>query len=65
MIVAYQSKYSSNGVMVLKALVYFDDINFNEPIKMLTANASFDWKPIKKHLLLMLKHPNRNFENIA
>jgi hypothetical protein len=64
MIVAYQSKYTSNGVMVLKALAYFDDINFNEPINMLNGNTKFDWKKIKKHLLLMIKHPNRIFDKI-
>jgi hypothetical protein len=50
--------------MVLKALAYFDDINFNEPINMLNGNAKFDWKKIKKHLLLMIKHPNRIFDKI-
>jgi hypothetical protein len=65
MINAYQTKYASNGVMVLKALGYFDDINFDEPINMLTENKKFNWKIIKKHLLKMIKHPNQIFEEIA
>lgn len=65
MISAYQTKYTSNGVMVLKALAYFDDINFKEPINMLDSHNKFDWKPIKKHLLLMIKHSNQIFEKIT
>ncbi len=60
MIHAYQTKYESNGVMILKALAFFDDINFKEPIIMLN-NNKFNWSKIKKHLLLMIKYPNRIF----
>ena len=56
----YQLKYKSNAVMVLKALSYFDDINFNEPINMLN-NESFDWKKIKKQLLFLIKNPDKLF----
>lgn len=61
MINAYQLKYNSNGVMALKAMVYFDDINFAEPIRMLPTVKSFDWKKIEKQLLSMIKHPDRIF----
>jgi len=60
MIQAYQTKYNSNGVMILKALAFFDDINFMEPIILLN-NQKYDWNKIKKHLLLMIKYPNRVF----
>ena len=60
MLNAYQLKYSSNGVMVLKAIAYFDDINYNEPITMLDT-TKFDWKKIKKHLHLMMKYPDKIF----
>ncbi|MDR3654039.1 MAG: nucleotidyl transferase AbiEii/AbiGii toxin family protein [Paludibacter sp.] len=60
MLNAYQLKYNSNAVMVLKALTYFDEINFNEPINMLN-NDSFDWKKIKKQLLLLIKYPDKLF----
>lgn len=63
MLVAYQTKYTSNGVMVLKAIAYFDDINFVEPISMLDA-TNFDWRKIRKHLLLMIKHPDKVFDKI-
>jgi hypothetical protein len=63
MLVAYQTKYTSNGVMVLKAIAYFEDINFDEPISMLDA-TNFDWKKIRKHLLLMIKHPDKVFDKI-
>ena len=64
MLDAYQTKYASNGVMVLKAIAYFDDINFDEPISMLDA-TNFDWRKIKKHLLLMIKYPDKIFDKIA
>jgi len=64
MLSAYQTKYTSNGMMVLKAIAYFDDINFDEPITMLDT-TKFDWKKIRKHLLLMIKHPDKIFDEIA
>lgn len=64
MLTAYQLKYKSNGVMALKAIAYFDDINFEEPIAMLDTNK-FDWKKIKKQLLSMMKYPDRIFDRMA
>jgi len=64
MINAYQTKYTSNGVMVLKAIAYFDDIHFDEPISMQDA-SNFDWKKIRKHLLLMIKYPDKIFDKIV
>lgn len=62
MLLAYQQKYNSNPVMPLKGLLYHDDINFNEPIKM-AQNKSFQWKTIEKRLKLMQKFPDKIFEN--
>ena len=64
MLNAYQSKYSSNAVMVINALVYFDDINFNEPVKMIDT-TKVDWKKIQKHLQRMIKNPDNIFEKIT
>lgn len=64
MLQAYQTKYSSNAVMVLKAIAYFEDINFDEPITMLE-KKNFNWKIISKHLLLMMKYPDKIFEKIG
>jgi len=61
MLNAYQQKYTSNGVMVLKAITYFDDILLDEPVNML-GSTKFEWKKIKKHLLLMLKFPDKIFD---
>ena len=63
MLTAYQTKYNSNAIRVLKAIAYFDDIKFIEPISMLNSNK-FEWKKIKKHLLLMLKYPDKTFNKI-
>jgi len=62
MLNAYQKKYSSNPVMVLKAIVYFEDIDFAEPIRMIDKPV-FEWKIIKKQLVMMLKFPNKLFKN--
>lgn len=34
MLEGYEKKYHSNPIIPIKALGYFDDINFNEPIKI-------------------------------
>lgn len=61
MLEAYEKKYNSNTVMPLKAIVFYNDINFNEPIKM-AENIPFKWKTIEIRLRLMLSFPNRIFE---
>lgn len=53
---------NSNIMMPIKALTYFDDIDFNESIVML--NNNFDWDKIANRLINMTKEPNRIFENI-
>lgn len=63
MLLAYQQKYNSNPVMPLKGLLYHDDINFNEPVKM-ARNKIFAWKIIEKRLQLMQKFPDKIFENV-
>jgi hypothetical protein len=61
MLIAYEQKYKSNPLMPLKGLLYYDDINFNEPIKM-TGKDSFNWKVIEKRLKQMHKFPDKIFE---
>ena len=63
MLNAFQMKYSSNPILVLKAISYFEDVNVKEPIKMLKPE-NFDWKKIKKQLELMLKFPDKIFESL-
>lgn len=53
---------NSNIMMPIKALTYFDDIDFNESIVML--NNDFDWGKIANRLIDMTKEPNRIFEKI-
>lgn len=63
MVEVYSEKYSSrNPVMVLKALDYHNDIDFNEPIKML--DGDYSWKKIKNRLDQMTLNPQRFFSNI-
>lgn len=60
MIQTYHVKYKHvNPVSPLKALIYFDDIKFNEKIEMI--NGSFEWKKVEKRLYNMVKNDNTVF----
>ncbi len=60
MIEAYRQKYNSNPIIPVKSITYFDDINFDEPIKM-TKGKSFNWKNIENRLKEMQKSPDKIF----
>ena len=59
----YESKYHANALMPLKALVYFDDTNFDEPVRLIDGKK-VNWKSYEKRLLQMEKYPNKIFEAI-
>jgi len=59
MLDAYEAKYRTNYFSALKSLLYFDDIDFKEPIQM--ADGKFQWKIIGKRLEMMSKYPKRIF----
>ena len=61
MLQGYEKKYNSNPIIPVKAITYFDDINFNEPIKML-AKTGFVWVKIAERLKSMQSFPNRIFK---
>lgn len=61
MLEAYEHKYKANVIMPLKALTYWEDINFDEPIRML-GSAPFKWKKIEKRLLQMQNYPQKRFD---
>lgn len=63
MLEGYEMKYSSNPVMAIKAICYFDDINFNEPIKM-ASGGKLNWLKIGKRLKNMQDSPNRIFQGL-
>ncbi len=63
MLKGYEIKYNSNPVIAVKAITYFDDINFDEPIKM-TGGSGFDWEKIVKRLKDMQNFPDRIFKTI-
>lgn len=60
MLNAYEQKYNANQLIPLKALTYWEDINFNEPIKMMNA-VPFKWKRIEKRILEMQSRPEMLF----
>jgi len=63
MIDAYEEKYSSrNPAMVIKALDYHKDINFNEPIEML--EGKYRWKDIEQRIGQMTLNPTKVFTQI-
>lgn len=57
MLDSYSSKYNSNQLVPIKALTFFNDINFQEPILMM-AQPKFNWKIIEKRLLEMQRKPD-------
>lgn len=64
MLHAYGRKYMANTLIPVKAITYFNDINFYEPICM-TENVKFDWKKIANRLQKMQKYPDKLFPRIA
>lgn len=50
---------NSNVLMPLKALTYFEDIDFKESVVML--NHAFDWNEISARLMDMANSPNKIF----
>lgn len=56
----YEQKYNANVLMPLKAIIFFDEIYFNEPVH-LTDGKRVNWKTYEKRLLDMEKHPNKVF----
>ncbi len=62
MLHSYELKYNANPIMPLKAIVYWDDINFAEPVKMLA--STYTWKKIERRLLDMQKQPDKIFPGI-
>lgn len=60
MLDAYQVKYSShNPFRPVKGLVYYDDIDFHDPIQMI--GSTYDWKSIEQRISAMLNDPNKIF----
>jgi len=63
MIDAYEEKYATrNPAMVIKALDYHNDINFNEPVEML--KGKYRWEDIKKRLGEITLSPGKLFGKI-
>lgn len=64
MIDAYEHKYASrNPLLVMKALSYHHDINFNEPIHMI--KSKYSWKLIEKRLAEMARFPSKTFQKLS
>ena len=64
MLAFYEQKYNANVLMPLKAIIFFDEINFNEPVH-LTDGKRVNWKIYEKRLIAVEKQPNKLFPNLA
>jgi len=63
MMEAYEYKYASrNPAMILKALSYHHDIDFDQPIQLV--NAKYAWKPVEKRLKDMERSPSKIFSTL-
>jgi len=63
MLDAYQEKYASrNPTMVIKALDYYQDINFDENIEML--GGHYSWENVKSRLSQMTLYPHKLFGQV-
>jgi hypothetical protein len=60
MLEAYSLKYNSSAIVPIKALTFFNDINYQEPIVMMES-TKFNWKTIEKRLLDMQRQPDMVF----
>lgn len=63
MLAAYEKKYNISTLIPIKALSYWNDINMNEPICMLSTKA-FKWKTVEKRLIDMLRHTDKIYGSI-
>ena len=61
MLNAYKEKYRANILIPLKSLTYWNDINFKEPIRMLSLKQ-IQWEDIKTRLLEMQANPHMRFK---
>lgn len=64
MIHTYEEKYNlRNPTMIVKALDYHQDINFDEPIEMV--NGKYLWKDIADRLRQMTLNPTKIFQELT
>ncbi|MEE9462903.1 MAG: hypothetical protein V3V53_13780, partial [Bacteroidales bacterium] len=62
MLNSYEKKYeTSNSVIAIRALTYFQDINLETNVKMI--NAKYEWEKIEKRLYDMVKKDNEIFRS--
>jgi hypothetical protein len=60
MLAGYEMKYNANPIIPIKAMVYFEYINFDEPIQMVDG-LKLNWTKIAQRLKNMQDYPERLF----
>lgn len=58
----FEEKYGASRMLPIKAVTYFEDINTDEPVRMLDGNK-LDWKRIAHQLVVAQSHPDRLMVN--
>jgi hypothetical protein len=64
MLHAYSQKYTANRLIPLKSIMYWKDINFTEPIKMISSKT-FLWEKIEQRIKDMQRQPQRVFPELS
>ena len=61
MVSFYSAKYTDRSMTPLRALSYFEDIDFEgEPVQLVS--GKFEWQHIRQRIIDMIDNPNKNFE---
>lgn len=59
----YEQKYPDiNGLIALKSLCYFDDIDFSVDIEYV--NKALSWESVQQRITQMVQSPERFFEKM-
>ena len=59
----HRLQYHANPVIPIKALTFWEDIRFDEPVKMMDT-STFQWKKIASRLTQMQANPKKKFGRI-
>lgn len=63
MIKLYKKKYGiNNEIIIMKAIVYFNDINFKEKIKI--NDKRYKWEIIKNRIIAIVNDPEKTFGSL-
>jgi len=62
MVQGYEKKYDFHAATAIRALTFFNEINFNESVELFAGN--FKWAPFERRLKEMVKYPDTVFPEL-